>query len=84
MSHVMRKLDLRLCKNKGADQLCSNVLHWGLGELDKRSTFVRPIHLREGFCATFVCICLCELFASFTLCLRDYTFARAFERHVSP
>ena len=48
-----------------------------------RNRFMRPIRLREGFCATFVCKRLRKLFATLTLRLRDYTFARTFERHVS-
>ena len=49
--------------------------------LKGRSTFVRSIRLHEGLCATFVCIRLCKLFATFTLRLRDCSFAQTFERH---
>ena len=44
----------------------------------------RPIHFRECFCATFGCIRLRELFATFTLCLCANTYARTFDRQVSP
>ena len=44
----------------------------------------RPIRFRECFCAAFGCVRLRELFATFTLCLCANTYARTFDRQVSP
>ena len=42
MSQVMRKVDVCICKNKGANKLCSNWFDWGAVTACKSIIF--PLH----------------------------------------